>query len=76
VRENRMHGSMGGGWRRGHGYRASRLPYRPGRGFEKGVDEEKVLSAGIIGAVNTPIGPSQGAPFQCSHHPTLWIVWG
>jgi len=28
VRENRMHGSMGGGWKRSVRHRASRLPYR------------------------------------------------
>jgi len=47
-----------------------------GRGWEKGIDEEKALNAGIIGGVTTPIGPSDGAPFQCSHHPAIWIVWG
>jgi hypothetical protein len=47
-----------------------------GRGWEKGIDEEKALNAGIIGGVTTPIGPSEGAPFQCSHHPTIWIAWG
>ena len=30
VRENRMHGSMGGGWKRSVRHRASRLPYRTG----------------------------------------------
>ena len=50
--------------------------HRPGRGGQRGVDEEKALDAGIIGAVTTPIGPSEGAPFRCRHHPTLWTVWG
>ena len=35
VRENRMHGSVGTGWKRGLGHRASRLPTKG-----LGLDEE------------------------------------